>query len=251
MKKLSILFKKILNLFRIETYWKERIGGILGLVMYLLGNLLEIATSPNHTTSDPPVIWITGTLISFAVVTVSLSKYRQYTGILFKVFAYFINFNIILSFAESTISNNPDASFYLYLSYFVFFITSQLFDSRREILAITLAEMVFLGGAVYFSYDHHPALLQPLNVLIAAFVFVGNFVIGVQRLKLTQISGDSSIQFKAISENARDIQCIINGDFRFLYINPAVKEISGYSFADLSGKEFLQLVAEADQRVVL
>jgi len=219
--------------------------------MYLLGNLLEIATSPEHKTSDPPVIWITGTLISFAVVTVSLSKYRQYTGTLFKIFSYFINFNIILSFAESTIKDNPDASFYLYLSYFVFFITTQLFDSRREIIEMTLAEIVFFIGAVYYSYDHHPALLQPLNMLIAAFVLTGNFVIGVQRLKLTQISGDSSIQFKAISENARDIQCIINGDFRFLYINPAVKDISGYTFADLNGKEFLTLVADADQKVVL
>jgi len=219
--------------------------------MYLLGNLLEIATSANHTTSDPPVIWVTGTILSFAVVGVSVSKYRQYTGILFKVFAYFINFNIILSFAESTISNNPDASFYLYLSYFVFFITSQLFDSRREIIAMTTAEVVYFAWAIYFSYDHHPALMQPLNLLIAAFVLIGNFVIGVQRLKLTQISGDSSIQFKAISENARDIQCIINGDFRFLYINPAVKDISGFSFAELNGKEFLTLVADADRAVVL
>ncbi len=218
--------------------------------MYLLGNLLEIATSPEHTTSDPPIIWVTGTIISFAVVAVSVSRYRQYTGILFKIFAYFINFNIVLSFAESTIKDNPDASFYLYLSYFVFFITSQLFDSRREILAMTLAEIVFYIGAVYLSFDHHPALLQPLSMLIGAFVLTGNFVIAVQRLKLTQISGDSSIQFKAISENARDIQCIINGEFRFMYINPAVKDISGFTFNDLNGKEFIDLVAEADRAVV-
>ena len=218
--------------------------------MYLLGNLLEIATSPEHTTSDPPVIWVTGALLSLSVVIVSISKYRQFTGLLFKIFAYFINFNIILSYSASTIKDSPDAAFYLYLSYFVFFVTTQLFDSRREIMAMTMAEVVYLAGAVYFSYDHHPALLQPLNLLIAAFVLVGNFVIGIQRLKLTQISGDSSIQFKAISENARDIQSIINGEFNFMYINPAVKEISGLSFNDLNGKPFLNLVAEADQEVV-
>jgi len=127
-------------------------------------------------------------------------------------------------------------------------------DTRSELLAITLAESVYIAGAVYFLYTHnHPSLLQlqPMNSLILVFVLIGNWIIGVQRMRLTQISGGSSIQFKAISENARDIQCIINGDFKFIYINPAVKEVSGYSFSDLSGKEFLHLVAESEQGAVL
>ncbi len=164
---------------------------------------------------------------------------------------YFINFNIIFSYASITNKDNPDAAYYLYISYFVFFITSQMLDSRRELTLFTLAEVCFFAGGVYISRDHHPLLMQPFNLLILFFVLMGNMMIGLQRLRLTQISGGSNIQFKAISENARDIQCIINGDFKFLYINPAVKEISGYSFNDLNGKEFLKLVAESDQAVVL
>ena len=210
MGKLDILFKRLTNLIKAETYWKERASGFLGFVMYFLGNLLEIATSPEHTTSDPPVIWVTGTVISFAVVLISFTSYRNYTGRLFKILMYFINFNIIFSYASITNKDNPDAAYYLYISYFVFFITSQMLDSRRELTLFTLAEICFFAGGVYISRDHHPLLMQPFSLLILFFVIVGNMMISLQRLRLTQISGGSNIQFKAISENARDIQCIIN-----------------------------------------
>ena len=219
--------------------------------MYFLGNVLEIATSPEHTTSDPPVLWVTGTIISFAVVVISATQYRRYTNILFKILMYFINFNIVFSYVSLTLKDNPDASYYLYISYFIFFVSSQMLDSRRELTAFTVAEVVFFSGAMYVCRNHHPILLLPLNILILCFVLAGNMIIGLQRLRLTQISGGSTIQFKAISENARDIQCIINGDFRFMYINPAVKEMTGQSFNQLNGKEFITLVADSDRAVVL
>src|ERR1019366_5822496 len=68
LKKSILLYKKLLNIFRLEIYWKERIIGVLGLGMYFFGNLIEILSSPEHTTTDPPVFWITGTFLSVALI---------------------------------------------------------------------------------------------------------------------------------------------------------------------------------------
>jgi len=250
-----ILYKRFVNLFKGETYWKERIICTLCFGMYFVGSLLEMATSADHSTSDPWPLWVTGSIISITVIFISTRvKLRRYTSLLFKIFLLFINLDIVFSYVSVTLKGNPDASFYLYISYFVFILSSQMLDSRRELVGLSLVECLYLSVAVYWCYSHgHPSVLQtqPLSLLILLFVLAGNWINGVQRMRLTQISGDSSIQFRSISESARDIQCIINSDFRFMYINPAVKEISGYTFGDLNGKEFSSLVAEEDQDVVL
>lgn len=250
MKKLHKLYKRFINLFRAETFWKERVIAALILSLYILGTLSEIITRPDHTTTDPWILWVTGSTLCVSVIIISTGKYKRYTTDLFKIFLLYINFNIIYSFAAITITGSTD-SFYLYIAYFVFFIGSQMLDSQRELLIMTVMECLYITGAVYFTYTHHPQWLNPLSVIIFVFVMVGNWIIGVQRMRLTQISGDSSIQFKSISEKARDIQCIISSDFNFIYINPAVKDISGYSFNDLKGTEFISIVAEADQVTVI
>ena len=254
MNKHNTLYKRLIKLFGAESFWKERIISGLFFIVYFLGNLVEILSSPTHTTEDPWEIWITGTLLTVAVISISMSKYRHFTGGLFKLLLLFINFNILFSYAVLTIQDNAGASLYLEYAYFIFLVSGQMLDSTRELLILTVAECIYMVGAVYWCYAsaHPPNIItQPLNVPLVLFVLGGNWIIAVQRMRLTQISGDSSIQFKAISENARDIQCIINDDFKFIYINPSVKEISGYSFADLKNKEFINLVAEEDREPVL
>ncbi|MDB5283461.1 MAG: hypothetical protein JWO06_2536, partial [Bacteroidota bacterium] len=249
--KSTSLYNKLLNLFRLEVYWKERIIGVLGLGMYFFGNLIEILSSPTHTTTDPPAIWMTGTFLSIALIWVSLSRFKENTSTLFKIFIYFVNFNVIIGYGSSTHGAVDNQAFYLFISYAIFIVTSQMLESRKEMLAMTVFEIAMFAGIIYLNRDAKPLLLQPTQMLMFTFVMVGNIIIGVQRMRLTQISGDSSIQFKAISENARDIQCIVNSDFNFMYINPAVKEITGFNFSELGGKKFLTLVAVEDQQAVL
>lgn len=244
------LYKRLLNLFRLEVYWKERIIGVLALGMYFFGNLIEIVSSPTHTTTDPPAIWISGTILSFVLITVSLSNYRKYTGLLFKALVYFVNFNIVIGYSNSILGPVDNQAFYLFISYAIFIVTSQMLESRRELLAISGFELGLYIIIVYYNRALNPLLLHLTQQFMFAFVLVGNYIVGYQRMRLTQISGDSSIQFKAISENARDIQCIVNSDFNFMYINPAVNDLAGYNFSSLNGKKFSTLVAEPDQEVV-
>ncbi|HWB63613.1 MAG TPA: PAS domain S-box protein, partial [Chitinophagales bacterium] len=251
MEKSLPLYKRITDFFRNETYWKERVIGVLGLGMYFFGNLIEIASSPTHSTTDPPVVWVTGTIIAFALLGSSFTKYRRFTSTLFKVFVYFVNFNVILGYGDSTKGTVDSQAFYLFISYAIFIVTSQMLESRRELLTITAYEIALFVGAVYVNRDNHTLLLQPTQQLMLAFVLVGNIAIGLQRMRLTQISGDSSIQFKAISENARDSQSIITAEYNFLYTNPSIIELTGYSFNQLNGKKFLTMVAENDQEQVL
>ena len=260
----SSLYKKILNIFRFEVYWRERMIGVLTFIMYLLGNMLEIFSSPHpslQATTDPPAIWITGALLSLIVTWISLTRYKQYTTTLFTTLIYFVNFNIVLSYFECTIKlaenaglpapGNSEPSVYLFTGYFIFFITSQMLESRRELFAITVFEIACFGIGCYLYRSYNPSLLMASQQLMLFMVMVGNYTIGMQRLRLTQISGDSSIQFKAISENARDVQGIINGNFDFLYINPSIRELSGFQAGNLTGKKFLTLVMEQDQPAVL
>ncbi len=264
LEKSNPLYKKGLNVFRSDTYWKERIVGSVGFIMYFLGNILEIFSSPHpsiYATSDPPALWITGALLSIGLVIITLTPYRRYTPALFIATMYFVNFNIILSYLSSTIKYsdslkngehiNLEPSIYLFTSYFIFFVSSQMLESRRELLTITVCEILFFACGVYYCREYKPSLLDPNQQLLFMFVMIGNIIVGLLRMRLTQISGDSSIQFKTISENARDIQCIVDRNFNFVYINPAVKEISGLGFSDLSGKNFSSLVIETDQQAVL
>jgi PAS domain S-box-containing protein len=244
------VYEKLKNLFGLDSYWKERIIGLLGAGMYFVGNLVEIATSPTHTTTDPPLIWITGGILSIALIFATITRFKRFTSILFIVFIYFVNFNIVFGYAESTTETYDKQSFYLFFCYAIFIVTSQMLDSRKELYAITGFEAVMFALVVYFTRSNHPLLLQATQQLMLGFVFIGNMVVAFQRMRLTQISGGSTIQFKAISESARDVQSIINSDFNFLYINPSIAEIAGYSMNDLNGKSILTLVSEADRDAV-
>ena len=248
--------------------------------MYFLGNLIESLTSseskiadihvrsfsdfihvlitPNLLTPDPPAIWMIGTILSLALLWVSFSRLRKYSPVLSTAVIYFSNFNIVLGYVESILSATGDAksmayneATYLFICYAIFIVSSQLLDSRRELITITFFEVIFFIGAVIELRGHQHLLLQPLQTLVFFFVLIGNFFMGTMRLRLTQISGGSSIQFKAISESARDIQSIINRKFEFLYINPSVRELTGYSSVELTGKDFTTLVADEDREPVV
>lgn len=214
--------------------------------MYFFGNLIEILSSPTHTTTDPPAIWITGAILSGILTFVSISKYKHYTPTLFKFVIYFVNFNIVFAYSDSVKKTMDDQSFYLFLSYAIFIVSSQMLESRKELVFMSFYEMLLFAGAVFLSYNYHPIILNPLHILMFAFVLAGNYAIGVARLRLTQISGNSSIQFKSISENARDTQVMLDADFRFVYLNPAVKSLTGYEATELLKKEFFELMVPAD-----
>jgi PAS domain S-box-containing protein len=238
----------IIKQFGSEGFWKERISGLIAFCMYAGGNLIEFFSG--KLTDDPPALWMTGITLSLLLVGTSMSRYRQYSAIFFKLLLYLVNFNAIYSYAESTKGPVDVQSFYLFLCYAVFIVTTQLMDSRKEVVSGTIFEIVLFAFAVYVNRQFKPILLQQIQQLMFVFVLVGNYVIAVQRMRLTQISGNSTIQFKAISENARDIQCIINTDFNFLYINPSIKDTTGYEVNELTGRKFLTLVAEPDQHQV-
>lgn len=241
-----------MRFFRLDTYWKERIIGILSFLMYSIGNLIEIINSPTHTTTDPPAVWITGIILSFSLVVITFTKFKKYTSALFNIVIYFVNFNIVLGYASHTrIANEAtrlyQESFYLFVGYFIFFVTSQMLESRKELITITFFEFVAFAVAVYLNKERHPILLNAEQQLMFVFVMAGNFAMGLQRMRLTQISGGSTIQFKAISESARDIQSIVNNDFQFVYINPSIEELTGYKFLELNGKPFETIVNAEDQ----
>ncbi|MBL0309270.1 MAG: PAS domain S-box protein [Bacteroidetes bacterium] len=228
----------------------------LTFMMYAVGNLIEIINSPTHTTTDPPIVWGTGTVLSIVLLIISFTKYRKYTSLVFNVLVYFVNFNLVLGFAAS--ARIPDEaskvyqeSFYLFVCYAVFFVTSQMLDSRRELIAISIFEFSIFAIAVYINRDYKPILLHPEQILMFVFVLIGNFSNGLYRMRLTQISGGSAIQFKSISESARDIQSIVDTDFNLVYINPSIQELSGFKFSDLSGKNFQTLVNTEDHEKVL
>ncbi len=214
--------------------------------MYFFGNLIEILSSPTHTTTDPPAIWITGAILSGFLTFVSISKYKQYTPAIFKFVIYFVNFNIVFAYSDSVKKTMDDQSFYLFLSYAIFIVSSQMLESRKELVYMSLYELLLFVGAVILSYNYHPILLNPLHILMFAFVLAGNYAIGVARLRLTQISGNSSIQFKSISENARDTQVMLDADFRFVYLNPAVQSLTGYDPAEWMKKEIFDIMLPED-----
>jgi PAS domain S-box-containing protein len=215
---------------------------------YILGNGVELVSG--KVTDDPVVVWVLGILIGLSVIGLSLSRYRDFTSPAFKFFLLYVNFNIILGYGRSTMGDAQSQLFYLLFSYVLFVVCSQALDSPRELIAFTAVEIIMFSIAAYVYIEYKPLLTQSMHIFTFAFVMAGNFMIHYQRIKLTQISGNSTIQFKAISENARDIQSVISRDFNFLYINPAVRDLSGYDYNSLTGKKFLTLVADEDQQVV-
>ena len=81
-------------------------------------------------------------------------------------------------------------------------------------------------------------------------VLVGNLIIVFQRLKLTQVEGATNIQFKALTENARDVQSIINEDLNYVYVNPTILDVTGYHPNELIKDNFLKYIVAEDRPLV-
>jgi len=237
--------KSILRKVRGESFWKERAVAIFMVTGYLVGNIVEMVSG--KVADDPAIIWILGVMLGFVVIGLSVSdKYKAHTPTFFKIFLFYLNFNIIYAYAKSTQGPMDAESFYLLFSYVLFVIISHALESRRELIIYTIAEVVLFAGAVYISLEYEPLLLQSMQLFTFMIVLAGNFMINVQRLKLTQVSVDSTIQFKAISENSRDAQVMIDSQFRFVYLNPAVKMLTGYEIPNLLKKEIFEIVVADD-----
>src|SRR5579862_372150 len=177
----------ILKQFGSEGFWKGRISGVIAFGMYAGGNLIEFFSG--KLTDDPPALWITGILLSVLLVATSMSRFRQYSSVFFKLLLYLVNFNAIYSYAESTKGAVDVQSFYLFLCYAVFIVTTQLMDSRKEVVSATIFEITLFFFAIYINRQYKPILLQQIQQLMFVFVLIGNYVIAIQRMRLTQISG--------------------------------------------------------------
>lgn len=221
----------------------------LALTMYVAGNIIEYCFTDTKE-HDPPAIWATAIVLCILVIVVSATKWKRFTPDFFKAVVVIINAHVIYVYGTKTGSTTEEQAFYLMFSYAVFIVTSQMVDNRKQLILYTLLEVGFYVGIVLLFLNNHPMLLDPLQQLMFSLVLVGNFLVGTQRLQLTQVSGGSSLQFKSLSENARDIQSVINLQLDFIYLNPAVLDISGYTFAELQGKNFLSMVADLDKESV-
>ncbi len=243
------MIKRFLSLFTGESYWKERMISALALTMYVAGNIIEycFTDTKDH---DPPAIWVTAIILCILVIIVSTTKWKRYTPDFFKAVVVIINAHIIYVYGTKTAAKAEEQAFYLMFSYAVFIVTSQMVDNRKQLILYTLLEVGFYVGIVLLFINYHPMLLDPLQQLMLSLVLIGNFLVGTQRLRLTQVTGGSSLQFKSLSENARDIQSVITPDLNFIYLNPAVQDISGFTFAELQGKNFLTIVADLDKESV-
>ena len=223
------------------------------------GDLFHVLIEPNLVTPDPVGIWLVGAILSLSIAVVSFTKWKRYAPTLAAVFIWFSNFNIVLVYVESILSPSGDIkttayseATYLFTCYAVFIVSSQLLaSSRRMLIAVTVLEIAYFLWAMWVLRGREYLFLQPLQFLAFVFVLVGNYAMGTMRLRLTQISGGSTIQFKEISESARDMQSIINNNSDFLYINRSVKDIAGYGFEELRGKNFLTIVADSDRQPVI
>lgn len=200
------------------VYWKERTIAVFMVLVLLLGNMVEMIQG--KVTDDPPAIWIAGVVLGIIVIWLSATKnYKGYTATAFKIFLFYLNFNVIYAYGKST-QGPPDAeSFYLLFSYVLFVVCSQALDNKRELVLFSFAEVLLVIGAVYINQAYDPMLLQSMQLFTFSFILAGNYMINLQRLKLTQATVGSSInvQFKSISENSRDTQVILNNQGKFVY----------------------------------
>ena len=106
---------------------------------------------------------------------------------------------------------------------------------------------------VFFAYifiENSPIILQTIQLLMLGVVLVGNLIIVFQRLKLTQVEGATNIQFKALTENARDVQSIINEDLNYVYVNPTILDVTGYHPNELIKDNFLKYIVAEDRPLV-
>lgn len=240
--------KKVVKRVTSEALWKERVITILMTVTYLLGNGIEMMSG--KVTDDPPAIWITGILLGVILIWLSLSRYKQYTSYLFKFYLLYLNFNIIYGYGRSTFGDGQSELFYLLFSYVLLVVTSQGLDSRRELQLFTLAELAMFGTIGYLNADGDPIIFQTMHLFTLGFVVAGNYMIHLQRMKLTQVSVDSGVQFKVISDHARDAQIIINTKAQFIYMNPAANLLLGYDNDELVKKPLEVAMLEEDVELI-
>lgn len=240
----------IKNIFRsisAGAYWKERTIAVFMVAVYLVGNGVEMIQG--KVTDDPPAIWIAGILLGIVVIYLSTTKnYKGYTATAFKVFLFYLNFNVIYAYSKSTHGPADAESFYLLFSYFLFVVCCQALDSKRELIIFSIAEVVMVGIALYLNVDEEPLMLESMQLFTFTFIIIGNYMINLQRLKLTQATVGSSIniQFKSISENSRDTQVILNTQAKFVYANPSVKLLTGYDVTSLMNTDIFMLVVDDD-----
>lgn len=238
--------KNIFERIKAESYWKERVVTGFMVTGYLVGNLVEMMSG--KVTDDPAAIWIAGVLIGTAVIVCSLiPRYKPYTSQLFKFFLFYLNFNIIYAYSKSTqIPDDQGEFFYMLFSYILFVVISFALDNRRELIIYTVAEILLFAIAVFINRDYNPMLLDSMQMFTFAIVLGGNFMINVQRMKYSQISSDVSIQFKVISENARDAQIIMDNELRVVYLNPAAGQLTGYRMSEIQRKSLKEITSESD-----
>lgn len=242
------MLKKFVSLFKGEAYFKEKaIAGLITLT-YILGNGIEMVIGKQ--TDDPALLWVTGIVLGIIVIVIAQSNLSRYTPPIFKAYLFYLNFNIVYAYAKSTSGPVDTESFYLLTCYLVFVVISQGIDSGRELVIYTVAEILLFIGAVYLNLDQEPILTQQMHQLMLIFVLTGNFIINVQRLKLTQVSVDSKIQFRSLSENSRDAQAILNEEFGFLYLNPSIAKLTGYPVADVMKMKLRDLTNPDDITII-
>jgi PAS domain S-box-containing protein len=253
--------KNIFERIKGESYWKERVVASFMVMGLLVGNVVEMLSGEEA--KDPAIIWIAGVITGTTVIVLSLlkgSKYRNYTSPVFKFFLFYLNFNVIYAYATNTmfLHINPDLPvaellealkgemMYMIFSYILFVLISFALDSRRELIIYSIGEILFFTIAVYLNRKYHPLLMEPMQIFTFGIVLFGNFMINVQRMKFSQISSDVSIQFKVISENARDAQLIMDNQLRVVYINPAAGELTGYRMNEIQKKSIEEISLPED-----
>jgi len=242
---LLTLFKSIrLN----QLYWKERAVSTMILATYIIGNLIEYFSG--KLTNDSPFFWIIAIAISTTVLVLSYTSQHRLTTIFFKISLIYVNFQVAYVYGNSTSGSKDIESFYLMSAYIVFVVLSQVADSKREIILYTVLEVLFLVFFAYIFIENSPIILQTIQLLMLGVVLVGNLIIVFQRLKLTQVEGATNIQFKALTENARDVQSIINEDLNYVYVNPTILDVTGYHPNELIKDNFLKYIVAEDRPLV-
>jgi PAS domain S-box-containing protein len=218
------------------------------LATYIIGNLIEYFSG--KLTNDSPFFWIIAIAISTTVLVLSYTSQHRLTTIFFKISLIYVNFQVAYVYGNSTSGSKDIESFYLMSAYIVFVVLSQVADSKREIILYTVLEVLFLVFFAYIFIENSPIILQTIQLLMLGVVLVGNLIIVFQRLKLTQVEGATNIQFKALTENARDVQSIINEDLNYVYVNPTILDVTGYHPNELIKDNFLKYVVAEDRPLV-
>lgn len=243
MEQFSLLLK-----FKSETFWKERIISLLVTISYLVGNIIELFTKKEA--EDPIFIWVIGVLIGVSVVVISMSRFRKVTPVFFNLFIYYANFNLVYAYSKSIETSIESQSFYLLANYVLIVVSSQVLESLSQVALFSLFEILVFSVVIYIYTDVHPLLLSYMQLLVFSFVLAGNYLLSMQRIRLTQINSKSGIQFKNLTENARDISALFDRELNYVYVNKSVYNATGYSVDELVGENLLGFIIEADRPIV-